>query len=282
VHTAVKIHPNYRRGQTVYVTDASRAVGVPQPDVAQARAPTSPTSRANTPDRRRACARRGDKQRLSLADARANALKLDWSGTTAAAAALPRHAGARRLSDRRAGRLHRLDAVLRDLGADRQIPGDPRRRQIRRGGAQRSTTTRRRCSNDRREAGSRRGGVGFWPANATATTSWCSATSAHEPIAVLHTLRQQLTAREGRANVALADFVAPRASGLPTISALHGDGRHRRGRRRERFKRATTIIRRSWSRRWPIGWPKRSPSAAPARAQEFWGYAPDEALHQPS
>src|SRR5437764_12908343 len=28
VHTAVKINPNYRRGQTVYVTDASRAVGV--------------------------------------------------------------------------------------------------------------------------------------------------------------------------------------------------------------------------------------------------------------
>jgi 5-methyltetrahydrofolate--homocysteine methyltransferase len=26
VHTAVKIHPNYQRGQTVYVTDASRAV----------------------------------------------------------------------------------------------------------------------------------------------------------------------------------------------------------------------------------------------------------------
>ena len=30
VHTAVKIDPNYRRGQTVYVTDASRAVGVAQ------------------------------------------------------------------------------------------------------------------------------------------------------------------------------------------------------------------------------------------------------------
>src|SRR5205807_2584918 len=27
-HTAVKIHPNYRRGQTVYVNDASRAVGI--------------------------------------------------------------------------------------------------------------------------------------------------------------------------------------------------------------------------------------------------------------
>src|ERR1700683_5319602 len=28
VHTAGKIHPNYLRGQTVYVNDASRAVGV--------------------------------------------------------------------------------------------------------------------------------------------------------------------------------------------------------------------------------------------------------------
>src|SRR5581483_7370672 len=28
VHTAVKINPNYRRGQAVYVADASRAVGV--------------------------------------------------------------------------------------------------------------------------------------------------------------------------------------------------------------------------------------------------------------
>src|SRR6202030_2707457 len=28
VHTAVRIHPNYAKGQTVYVTDASRAVGV--------------------------------------------------------------------------------------------------------------------------------------------------------------------------------------------------------------------------------------------------------------
>src|SRR6185295_16868658 len=28
VHTAVKIEPNYKRGATVYVTDASRAVGV--------------------------------------------------------------------------------------------------------------------------------------------------------------------------------------------------------------------------------------------------------------
>jgi len=49
--------------------------------------------------------------------------------------------------------------------------------------------------------------VGFWPAN-----------SAGDDIVlgdgkVLHTLRQQLARREGRANVALADFVAPKESG---------------------------------------------------------------------
>src|SRR6185503_4138273 len=62
VHTAVKIHPHYRRGQAVYVTDASRAVGV-----------ASSLMSAHA---------RGEeaKQRLSLKDARANALKLNWSG----------------------------------------------------------------------------------------------------------------------------------------------------------------------------------------------------------
>ena len=41
---------------------------------------------------------------------------------------------------------------------------------------------------------------------------------AGQPIATLHTLRQQLARREGRANVALADFVAPKRR-LPIISA---------------------------------------------------------------
>ena len=39
VHTAVKIDPNYRRGQTVYVTDASRAVGVASSLLSQGRRP---------------------------------------------------------------------------------------------------------------------------------------------------------------------------------------------------------------------------------------------------
>ena len=81
VHTAVKIYPNYRRGQAVYVTDASRAVGV-------ASALMSPTSRPGYVDELRsqygdvaaAHARAQDnKKRLSISAARSNALKLDWS-----------------------------------------------------------------------------------------------------------------------------------------------------------------------------------------------------------
>src|SRR5208283_2790208 len=82
VHTAVKIHPHYRRGQAVYVNDASRAVGV----VASL---LSRETRGRVVDEVRAeyariaaAHARGEenKQRLSLADARGNALKLNWSG----------------------------------------------------------------------------------------------------------------------------------------------------------------------------------------------------------
>ena len=57
--------------------------------------------------------------------------------------------------------------------------------------------------------------IGFWPANSKGDDILVFGDEQrNKPIATLHTLRQQLARREGRANVALADFVAPRASGL--------------------------------------------------------------------
>src|SRR5262249_19694678 len=56
--------------------------------------------------------------------------------------------------------------------------------------------------------------VGFWPANARGDDIALYADEARgKEIATLHTLRQQLARREGRANTALADFVAP--AGVP-------------------------------------------------------------------
>ena len=83
VHTAVKIDPNYRGGPVVHVNDASRAVGV--------------ASSLLSPERREAYAAevraeyakisaahfraQADKKRLKLADARANAVTIDFAKT---------------------------------------------------------------------------------------------------------------------------------------------------------------------------------------------------------
>jgi 5-methyltetrahydrofolate--homocysteine methyltransferase len=81
VHTAVKIHPRYDRGQTVYVTDASRAVGVVgsllSADMKPGYVETLKAEYRKVAD---AHARsEAEKQRLPLAKARENAFKADWS-----------------------------------------------------------------------------------------------------------------------------------------------------------------------------------------------------------
>src|SRR5260370_6195376 len=83
VHRAVKIDPNYRGGPVVHVNEASRAVGVVSsllsPErrdayAAEVRADYAKISAAHF----RAQA---DKKRLKLADARANAVAIDFAKT---------------------------------------------------------------------------------------------------------------------------------------------------------------------------------------------------------
>jgi 5-methyltetrahydrofolate--homocysteine methyltransferase len=80
VHTAVKVSPNYRRGAVVHVTDASRAVGVASNLLGRAK----PEFAADTRKEYEAIAVRhraghAPGRRLSLAQARANRLKVDWT-----------------------------------------------------------------------------------------------------------------------------------------------------------------------------------------------------------
>ena len=59
------------------------------------------------------------------------------------------------------------------------------------------------------------GVVGFWPANSTGDDIELYADDTRkEKIATLHTLRQQMARDPGRPNLALADFVAPKESGV--------------------------------------------------------------------
>ena len=56
--------------------------------------------------------------------------------------------------------------------------------------------------------------IGFWPANAIGDDiALYTGESREERLATLYTLRQQLARRDGKPNVALADFVAPKDSG---------------------------------------------------------------------
>src|SRR4030095_6948093 len=81
VHTAAKIHPRYARGQTFYVTDASRAVGVVSNLLSpEMRGPYVESVRAEY--RKVAdghASAEAEKRRLPLAPARASAFKPDWS-----------------------------------------------------------------------------------------------------------------------------------------------------------------------------------------------------------
>ena len=79
-HTAVKISPAYTRGQAIYVTDASRAVGVVSNLLGEGRAPMSPTSASDYARLKEAHERARDaKARTSLRDARANKFRIDWA-----------------------------------------------------------------------------------------------------------------------------------------------------------------------------------------------------------
>ncbi len=136
VHTAVKIQPNYVRGATVHVLDASRAVGVAfEPARQRQGGLCRPGARRIPQGRRSPCPRpRGEAAHHAGAGAR-RPLRHRLAGFFAGEAALPRRAHARRLPGRRARPLYRLDAFLRHLGDEGHLPAYPQRPQGRRGGA---------------------------------------------------------------------------------------------------------------------------------------------------
>jgi 5-methyltetrahydrofolate--homocysteine methyltransferase len=285
VHTAVKIHPNYRRGQAVYVNDASRAVGVVSSLLSRESRTRVVTDIRAEYGRIAAAHARGEenKKRVSLSDARANALKINWSGSYAPP--VPQWLGARGLGDVPIAELidyidwspffatweltGKYPAILDDPAAGeaaRSLFADARD-MLQRMAAERWF---RACAV-----------VGFFPANSEGDDILVFADEARrEPVAVLHTLRQQLARREGRANVALADFIAPRASGLAdyigAFAVTAGIGEEAVV---ERFKRAnddySSIMAKALADRLAEALAERMHQRA---RREFWAYAADETL----
>ena len=217
VHTAVKIAPRYTRGQAVYVTDASRAVGVVS---ALLSATQKPDYVAGVRQEYREVAERHAKaelakQRLPLGAARANALKLDWSGYEAPR---PSFTGARVYDDWDLADLARyidwtpffqtweLKGVFPKILEDEK-QGEAARTLYAEAQEMLARIIEGRWFRPRAVAG-------FWPANAVGDDIRLYAGDDRaEELATLHTLRQQVTKRDGRPNVALSDFVVPEGQG---------------------------------------------------------------------
>ncbi|MDO9411247.1 MAG: methionine synthase [Pseudolabrys sp.] len=285
VHTAVKIHPNYRRGQAVYVNDASRAVGVAQSLMSvDNKAGYISELRGEYVKIAAAHARaQEDKIRLPLATARNNALKLDWSG--AYVPPKPSFIGSEMLADYPIADLvgiidwtpffqtwelaGRFPAILDDAKV---------------GEAARALYNDARTMLDKivAEKWFKASAVmGFWPANSVGDDVHVYADENRDkPIGVLHGLRQQLSKREGRHNVSMSDFIAPRDSGLQdyigafTVTAGIGEDVIA-----ERFKRAnddySAIMVSALADRLAEAFAERLHQNV---RKEFWGYAPTESL----
>jgi len=233
VHTAVKIDPNYRRGQTVYVTDASRAVGVASSLLSK---DGGELYAANVRSEYEKIAhghanQRAGGKRLALADARANRARPDFASVAPA----PKFFGTRVYDNYDLAELARYidwtpffqtwelagpyPAILTDekVGKAATDLFNDAQKMLKKIVDEKWLTAR--------------AVIGFWPANSLDDDILIYGDKARKfPIHTLHTLRQQMVREAGRPNLALADFIAP--AGTPdyiggfVVTAGIGEEKH--------------------------------------------------------
>ncbi|MFK4825208.1 methionine synthase [Paenochrobactrum sp. BZR 588] len=284
VHTAVKIHPKYERGQTVYVVDASRAVGV----VSQL---LSPDAKAGYVQSIRdeyakvaaAHARNeAEKQRLPLASARANPFKIDWSNYQPPR---PSFLGTKVIDDIDLETLSsyidwtpffqtwelkgRFPAILEDEKqgeAARQLYDD-------------AQSMLKKIIDEKWFVP--RAVIGFWPANAVGDDiELYTDESRKEHSDTFFTLRQQLSKRGDRPNVALSDFVAPKDSGKADyIGGFVVTAGIEEVAISERFERSnddySAILVKALADRFAEAFAEMMHERV---RKEYWGYSPEESL----
>ena len=284
VHTAVKIDPNYRRGQTVYVTDASRAVGVASSLLSKdGGANYAATVRAEYEKIAHGHAnQRSGGKRLTLAEARANRARPDF----AKAAPAPGFFGSRTYTSYDLGELAKYidwtpffqtwelagpyPAILTDdkVGkAATELFNDAQKMlaKIIEGQWLQASAV-----------------IGFWPANQSPDNEDDIVIYGDKarkfPIQTLHTLRQQMAREGGRPNLALSDFIAP--VGTPdyiggfVVTAGIGEDKHIK-----KFEAAkddySAILLRALADRLAEAFAERMHEKV---RREYWGYAAGENL----
>lgn len=284
VHTAVKINPRYRLGQTVYVTDASRAVGVVSsllsPEVRDSYKKTVRAEYLKVAD---AHARNeAEKRRLPLSQARANALRIDWD---AYQPKVPSFLGTRIFGGWDLAELARyIDwtpffQTWELKGVFPKILDDERQ-----GAAARQLLEDAQAMVEKIVAEAwfaPKAVIGFWPAAGMGDDVRLFTDEVREAeLATFFTLRQQMVKRDGRPNVALADFVAPAASGKRDyVGGFVVTAGIEEVAIAERFERAnddySSIMVKALADRFAEAFAERMHEYV---RKELWGYAPDEAF----
>jgi 5-methyltetrahydrofolate--homocysteine methyltransferase len=217
VHTAVKIAPHYTNGPTVYVPDASRAVGVVTSLLSDEQRDGFIAQIADDYVKIRAqhAGKRGPKL-IALADARANAFKADWARYAPPA---PTFIGRRVLRNVDLAQV----AECIDWGPFFQawelsgpypaILGDPVVGEAARNLLAEGQAMLARLIDEQWVSAD--GVAGLWPASSVGDdiVLWTDETRT-TPLLTWPNLRQQNERPGGKPNYCLADFVAPVASGL--------------------------------------------------------------------
>lgn len=284
VHTAVKIHPRYEAGQAIYVTDASRAVGVVSALLSAEQKPAYIDGiRAEYAKVAEAHARNErEKQRLPLSRARENAHRIDWSNYSVVK---PQFFGTKVFETYDLEELSRYidwtpffqtwelkgryPAILED-----EKQGEAARQLFSDAQAMLKKIIDEKWFRPRAV-------IGFWPANSVGDDiRLFTDENRRQELATFFTLRQQLSKRDGRPNVALSDFVAPVDSGVADyVGGFVVTAGIEEVAIAERFERAnddySSILVKALADRFAEAFAECMHERV---RKEFWGYAPDEAL----
>lgn len=283
VHTAVKIDEHYTKGQTIHVLDASRAVTVVESML-------GPKKELFVSDLKQEYARvrehhekhRGAKQLLSLEDARKNALKIEFKQEDCA---IPAELGVKQFVDFplqdlidyidwtpffQTWELHgKFPAILTD-----EVVGVEATKLY----ADAQAMLQQIIAEKWLEA---RAVVGLFPANSVGDDIEIYTDETRTTVlSVQHALRQQTTKADGQPNLALADFVAPKSSGIKdyiggfVVTTGHGIEAHI-----ERFEKDHddyhSILLKALADRLAEAFAEKMHEVV---RKDLWGYAVDEAL----
>lgn len=282
VHTAVKINPNYTRGQTVYVTDASRAVGVATQLLSEEQNTGYKADiLADYQAMAEAHARgRQESVRVSIADARENAFQAQDGHQPVK----PSFLGTKIFDDYDIAELRdyidwtpffqswdlhgRYPAILTD-----KVVGEAATALFKDAQTMLDQMIEEKWLTAKAV-------IGFWPAARDGDDIIVYDDEARtSERARLHSLRQQMQRSNGRANFALADFIQPVDAVPDYIGGFAVTTGHGEDEVAKRFEAAgddySSILSKALADRLAEAFAERMHQRV---RTEFWGYASDEAL----